>query len=80
MAEAIGEAKFRFLYRQAEGVIDAPTWARASFPPVAIALGLLAIAVMIAPDRPRDLATQPFLDGEGHRDPCLFPRSARSPC
>ena len=62
MADALGEANFRFLYRQAEGVIDAPTWARASFPPVAIALGLLAIAVMIAPDQPRDLATQPFLD------------------
>jgi len=62
MAEALSEANFRFLYRQAEGVIDAPTWLRASFPPVAIALGLLAIALLIAPDQPRDLATQPFLD------------------
>jgi hypothetical protein len=56
------EADFRFLYRQAEGVIDAPTWARASFLPVAVALGLIAIALLIAPNRPRDLANEAFLD------------------
>jgi len=62
MAEALDETKFRFLYRQAEGVIDAPTWARASFPPVAIALGLIAIALLIAPNQPRDLANESFID------------------
>ena len=62
MAEALDEDNFRFLYRQTEGVIDAPTWLRASFPPVAIALGLIAIALVIAPDQPRDLGSESFID------------------
>ncbi len=62
MAQALSEANFRFLYRQAEGVIDAPTWLRASFPPVAIALALLAVALLIAPNQPRDLASENFVD------------------
>jgi hypothetical protein len=64
MAEALDEANFRFLYRQAEGVIDAPTWLRASFPPIALALGLLVIALLIAPDQPRDLASEPLFDAK----------------
>ena len=40
MAEATGVARFRFLYRAGEGVIDRATWVRASLPPVAIALVL----------------------------------------
>jgi uncharacterized membrane protein YhaH (DUF805 family) len=62
MGGALDEANFRFLYRQAEGVIDAPTWLRASFPPIAIALGLMVIALAIAPGQPRDLASEAFID------------------
>jgi uncharacterized membrane protein YhaH (DUF805 family) len=62
MAAALDETRFRFLYRQAEGVIDAPTWLRASFPPVAIALALLVVALLIAPNQPRDLASETFID------------------
>lgn len=62
MSEAMGAANFRFLYRQTEGVIDRATWARASLPPVAIALALTAIAWLIAPDKPRDLASEAFID------------------
>jgi hypothetical protein len=57
-----GETGFRFLYRQTEGFIDRATWIRASIPPVGVALALTAIAWAIAPDRPRDLATQAFID------------------
>ena len=54
--------RFRFLYRQAEGVVDRGTWARASAPPVGIALVMTAIALMIAPSGPRDLAHEAFID------------------
>jgi uncharacterized membrane protein YhaH (DUF805 family) len=62
MAEAVDGSEFRFLYRQAEGVIDRATWIRASVPPVAIGLALTAVAWWITPDRPRDLSTQAFID------------------
>ncbi len=56
------EANFRFLYRQTEGFINRGTWIRASIPPVGGALALTATAYAITPDRPRDLATQAFID------------------
>jgi uncharacterized membrane protein YhaH (DUF805 family) len=63
MAEAVDASEFRFLYRQAEGVIDRATWVRASLPPIAIGLALTVVAWFITPDHPRDLATQAFIDG-----------------
>ena len=62
MAEVAPVSDFRSLYRQTDGVIDRATWARASVGPVVIALALTAIAWLIAPDTPRDLATQAFID------------------
>jgi chromate transport protein ChrA len=62
MAQDPRAARFRFLYRQAEGVVDRGVWARASLPPAAIALVLTAIALAIAPNAPRDLAREAFFD------------------
>ena len=62
MAEGERAARFRFLYRQGEGNIDARTWARASLAPVGLALALTAIAVIAEPDAPRDLASETFID------------------
>ncbi len=53
-------SRFRFLYRQTEGTIDASTWARASAPVIAIVLALTLVAWWIAPSQPRDLASQGF--------------------
>jgi uncharacterized membrane protein YhaH (DUF805 family) len=55
-------ARFRFLYREGEGVIGAREWARASLAPVGIALVLTIVAFAIAPNAPRDLAREPFVD------------------
>jgi hypothetical protein len=62
MAQSSRGERFRFLYRQAEGVIDRGAWARASLPPVAIALAMTAIWLVIAPSGPRDLAREAFID------------------
>jgi ABC-type uncharacterized transport system permease subunit len=62
MAQHQSAERFRFLYRQGEGVIDRRAWARASLPPVAIALLLTAIGLAIAPRAPRDLAREAFVD------------------
>ena len=62
MANSSARPNFRFLYRQTEGVIDRATWARGSLGPVGIALILTVIAVAIAPGKPRDLATEAFID------------------
>ena len=56
------ESDFRFLYRQGEGVIGPAAWARASAPPVVIAIALTLVAWAIAPDKPRDLGNQDFAD------------------
>ena len=53
---------FRFLYREAEGVISRGVWARASVLPVGLALVLTFIAWWVAPDKPRDLATESLFD------------------
>jgi drug/metabolite transporter (DMT)-like permease len=55
-------ARFRFLYRESEGVISGREWAMASVGPVGIALVLTAIAFAIAPDAPRDLTREAFID------------------
>jgi uncharacterized membrane protein YhaH (DUF805 family) len=55
-------ARFRFLYRESEGVLGAREWSLASVLPVGIALVLTIVAFAIAPDAPRDLAREPFVD------------------
>jgi uncharacterized membrane protein YhaH (DUF805 family) len=62
MAQGRGAERFRFLYRQADGVVDRGVWARASLPPVAIALAMTAIWLAVAPSRPRDLSREAFID------------------
>jgi len=62
MTDSSAKPSFQFLYRQTEGLIGRATWARASLGPVGIALALTAIAVAIAPGKPRDLATEAFID------------------
>jgi hypothetical protein len=62
MAESAGAARFRFLYRESEGVIDGRQWAWASVGPVGIALVLTLIAITVAPNAPRDLAREAFID------------------
>ncbi len=62
MAQEKSAERFRFLYRESEGVIDRRTWALASLPPAAIALLLTAIWLAIAPRGPRDLAREAFID------------------
>jgi uncharacterized membrane protein YhaH (DUF805 family) len=60
MPEIEAQDPFRFLYRQSEGVIDRTTWIRASVGPLGIALALTIIAWLVAPNQPRDLASQAF--------------------
>ena len=60
MPEAAVQDRFRFLYRQTEGVIDRPTWVRASLGPLGIAFILTVIAYLVAPNQPRDLGSQGF--------------------
>ena len=55
-------ARFRFLYRESEGTIGGREWALASVGPVGIALALTAVAFVVAPDAPRDLARETFID------------------
>jgi hypothetical protein len=62
MAQNPRAERFRFLYRQAEGVVDRRAWARASAPPAGIALVMTAIWLAIAPNGPRDLAREAFID------------------
>jgi uncharacterized membrane protein YhaH (DUF805 family) len=54
--------RFRFLYREAEGVVDREVWRRASLPPLAIALGMTIVWLVIAPNGPRDLNSEAFID------------------
>ncbi len=62
MAEDQRAARFRFLYREGEGFVGAGEWARASVAPVGIALVLTIVALAVAPDAPRDLAREAFID------------------
>ncbi len=62
MAESPRAARFRFLYREGEGFVGPREWARASVAPVGIALVLTIVAVAVAPNAPRDLAHEAFID------------------
>jgi heme/copper-type cytochrome/quinol oxidase subunit 4 len=62
MAESSRAARFRFLYRESEGFVGGREWARASVGPVGIALILTLVAFAVAPDAPRDLAREAFID------------------
>jgi len=62
MAESQRAARFRFLYRESEGFVDGREWALASVGPVGIALVLTIIAFVVAPNAPRDLAREAFVD------------------
>ena len=62
MAESPRAARFRFLYRETEGFIGGREWALASAAPVGVALVLTVIALAVAPDAPRDLAHEAFID------------------
>ena len=62
MAESPRAARFRFLYRDSEGFVDGREWALASVGPAALALALTIVAFAVAPDAPRDLAREAFID------------------
>ena len=62
MAESPRAARFRFLYREGEGVVGRREWALASVGPVGIALALTVVALVLAPNAPRDLARESFID------------------
>ena len=62
MAQSPRAARFRFLYRESEGVVGPREWARASVAPVGIALVLTIVAFAVAPNAPRDLAREAFID------------------
>ncbi|MGA2485801.1 MAG: hypothetical protein ABSF49_07415, partial [Roseiarcus sp.] len=62
MAESLRAARFRFLYRESEGFVGGREWALASLAPVGIALVLTIVAYAIAPEAPRDLAHEAFID------------------
>lgn len=58
MADEGSQSRFRFLYREWEGVIDARQWARAAWPPAAIALAIVALWAVISPTPPRPLSNK----------------------
>jgi uncharacterized membrane protein YhaH (DUF805 family) len=62
MSQALRGERFRFLYRQGEGAIDRREWVLASWPPVAIALAMTAVWLLIAPRQARDLSHESFVD------------------
>jgi tellurite resistance protein TehA-like permease len=62
MAQSPRAARFRFLYRESEGFVGPREWARASVAPVGIALVLTIVAFAVAPNAPRDLAREAFID------------------
>ena len=62
MANDQRAARFRFLYRESEGFVDGREWALASVGPVGIALLLTIVAFAVAPNAPRDLAREAFIE------------------
>ncbi len=60
MADEAPASRFAFLYRQSEGVLDAREWARAAWPPAAIALAIVVdLQVFLAqPGTPEPLSDQ----------------------
>ena len=59
---ALDAERFRFLYRQAEGTIDAGGWRRASWPPLAIALAFTLVWLVVMPRQARDLGHEVLID------------------
>ena len=62
MAERLGAERFRFLYRQGEGSIDARQWWAASWPPAAIVVALTLAWLIVAPREARDLGHEKLID------------------
>jgi hypothetical protein len=58
MADEAAASHFAFLYRQGEGVLDARQWARAAWPPAAIALAVVGAWLFLAPGTPQPLSDQ----------------------
>jgi hypothetical protein len=62
MGETPRGERFRFLYRQGEGAIDRREWRLASWPPVAIAVALTLMWIVIMPRQARDLSREGLID------------------
>ncbi len=53
---------FRFLYRQGEGVLDAPGWARAVWKPLALIAAILALWRFLGPAAPHPMGESDLQD------------------
>ena len=62
MSQASRGERFRFLYRQGEGAINRREWRLASWPPIAIALAMTFVWLVIAPRQVRDLSREELID------------------
>ncbi|MGO8799585.1 MAG: hypothetical protein ACLQE9_09875 [Roseiarcus sp.] len=62
MSQASRGERFRFLYRQSEGAIDRREWRLASGPPIAIALAMTLVWLVVAPRQARDLSREGLID------------------